>query len=212
MAMGGVESPTATATATAGRQWTEGGGDEEDEGPIDMAVVRSEEELGETEAWPHSDPLVDVYTEVVRMDEKDAYVCDGWVHPTPFIYPTSTQIGGPIQTCASTLMLGPKDHPIRTSLAARIRASPLRVYIPGPPECVAVLVDHLRLHAMARRCVLVWRIRVPNRNQSLEIHNHDPPNRTEPTGSTRWGPPPAPVARLTRPTSHGIWWGTGRPF
>lgn len=66
MAMGGVDSPTATATATAGRQRTEGGGNEEVEGTtVDiMAIVRSEEELGETEAWPHSDPLVDVYTEV----------------------------------------------------------------------------------------------------------------------------------------------------
>lgn len=48
-------------------------------------------------------------------------------------------------------MMGPQNHPIRTSLASRIRASPLRVYIPGPPECVAILVDYLRLHAMAQR-------------------------------------------------------------
>lgn len=68
MAMGGVESPTATVTATAtatAGMWTGGGGNEEGEGPVNMmAIVRDEEELGETEAWPHSDPLVDVYTEV----------------------------------------------------------------------------------------------------------------------------------------------------
>jgi hypothetical protein len=53
---GGVESSTATAADKG----------EVEEGEVEgvvMAVARDEEELGATEAWPQSDPLVDVHME-----------------------------------------------------------------------------------------------------------------------------------------------------
>lgn len=38
---------------------------------------------------------------------------------------------------------------IRQGIAARLRHAPLRVFLPGPPRCVALLIDYLRLRAMA---------------------------------------------------------------
>lgn len=117
MAMGGVASPTATAAKTGELK---GGGEQEEEEGM-MAVARDEEEVGATEPWPKSDPLVDIYMET----------------------------GGPLQTRASTLMQGPAASPIRRGIASRLRHAPLRIFIPGPPACVSLLVDYLRLWAMA---------------------------------------------------------------